>query len=99
MDETTALVSMLQHARVAQMSSVSGVGAYGEIRVDLFDPVESASQDAMAVESLPEFQCMCPGDVRFEVFDRDGERLASRPAPRRDAAACPMARPLRRVSG
>lgn len=30
----------------------------------------------MAVESLPGFRCMCLGDVRFEVFDQDGGRLA-----------------------
>ncbi|MFE7531575.1 hypothetical protein ACFU7Y_38590 [Kitasatospora sp. NPDC057542] len=74
---TTALDSVLQQAHVVQVSSVSGFGADGEIRVDLSDPAESAQlRTAMTVESLPGFHCMCLGDVRFEVFDRDGGRLA-----------------------
>jgi hypothetical protein len=77
MDGTTALDSVLQQAHVVRVSSVSEFGAYGEIRVDLSDPEESAQlRTAMAVESVPGFHCMCGGDVRFEVFDRDGERLA-----------------------
>ncbi|WP_030317862.1 hypothetical protein [Streptomyces flavochromogenes] len=77
MDETTALDSVLRHAHLAQVSSLSGCEAGGEIRVDLSDPAESAHlRRAMAVESLPGFHCMCGGDVRFELFDRDGERLA-----------------------
>ncbi|MFI6360962.1 hypothetical protein ACIBJF_52775 [Streptomyces sp. NPDC050743] len=77
MDGTTALDSVLQQAHVVQVSSVSGVGVDGEIRVDLSDPAESAQlRTAMAVESLPGFHCMCLGDVRFEVFDRNGGRLA-----------------------
>ncbi|WP_224280573.1 hypothetical protein [Streptomyces sp. LS1784] len=56
---------------------MSGFGADGEIRVDLSDPAESAQlRTAMTVESLPGFHCMCLGDVRFEVFDRDDGRLA-----------------------
>ncbi len=62
---------------MVQVSSVSGFGADGEIRVDLSDPAESAQlRTAMTVESLPGFHCMCLGDVRFEVFDRDDGRLA-----------------------
>ncbi|MFE0422083.1 hypothetical protein [Streptomyces sp. NPDC058953] len=76
MDGTTALDSVLQQAHMVLVSSVSGFGVVGEIRVDLSDPAESARlRTAMAVVSLPGFHCMCPGDVRFEVFDRDGERL------------------------
>ncbi|WP_406004666.1 hypothetical protein [Streptomyces sp. NBC_00987] len=56
---------------------MSGFEADGEIRVDLSDPTESAQlRRAMAVESLPGFHCMCGGDVRIELFDRHGERLA-----------------------
>ncbi|MGW2255746.1 hypothetical protein ACWCXH_37195 [Kitasatospora sp. NPDC001660] len=77
MDDTTALDSVLQQAHVVQVSSVSGFGVDAEIRVDLSDPAESAQlRTAMAVESLPGFHCMCLGDVHFEVFDPDGERLA-----------------------
>ncbi|MFE3526886.1 hypothetical protein ACFXOD_35965 [Streptomyces sp. NPDC059161] len=77
MDGTTALDSVLQQSHVVQVSSVSGLGVDEEIRVDLSDPAESAQlRTAMAVESLPGFHCMCLGDVRFEVFDRAGERLA-----------------------
>lgn len=77
MDGMTALDSVLQQAYVVRVSSVNGVGAVGEIRVDLSDPAESARlRTAMAVESLPGFHCMCLGDVRFEVFDRSGGRLA-----------------------
>ncbi|MFJ2137117.1 hypothetical protein ACIOMQ_41245 [Streptomyces sp. NPDC087845] len=77
MNGTTALDSMLQQAHVVQVSSVSGFGVDGEIRVDLSDPAESAQlRTAMAVESLPGFHCMCRKDVRFEVFDRDDGRLA-----------------------
>ncbi|MFF0043873.1 hypothetical protein ACFYRG_48300 [Streptomyces mirabilis] len=77
MDETTALNSVLQQAQVARLSSVSGFEADGEIRVDLSDPTGSAQlRRAMAVESLTGFHCMCGGDVRFEVFDRHGMRLA-----------------------
>ncbi|MFD7978715.1 hypothetical protein [Streptomyces sp. NPDC059071] len=77
MDGSTALGSVLQQAHVVQVSSVSGFGAVGEIRVDLSDPAESVQlRTAMAVESLPGFRCMCPGDVRFEVFDQGGGRLA-----------------------
>ncbi|KOU22738.1 hypothetical protein ADK52_20165 [Streptomyces sp. WM6372] len=77
MDATTALDSVLQQTHVVQVSSVSGFGSDGEIRVDLSDPAESAQlRMAMTVESLPGFHCMCLGDVRFEVFDRDGGRLA-----------------------
>ncbi|SEE21846.1 hypothetical protein SAMN05428939_7763 [Streptomyces sp. TLI_105] len=74
MDGTTALDGVLRQAHVVQ---VSGVGVDGEIRVDLSDPAESARlRTAMTVESLPGSHCMCLGDVRFEVFDRDGGRLA-----------------------
>ncbi|MGW1008307.1 hypothetical protein [Streptomyces sp. NPDC002520] len=74
---TPALDSVLQRARVVQVSSVSGFGVNGEIQVDLSDPAESAQlRTAMAVESLPGFHCMCGGDVRFELFGRDGEQLA-----------------------
>jgi len=77
MDGTTVLDSVLQQAHVVQVSSVSGFGVDEEIRVDLSDPAESAQlRTAMAVESLPGFHCMCLGDVRFEVFNLDGERLA-----------------------
>ncbi|MEW2625897.1 hypothetical protein [Streptomyces sp. NPDC048106] len=77
MDRTTALDSVLQQAHVVQVTSVSGSGLDGDIRVDLSDPAESDQlRRAMAVESLPGFQCMCLGDVRFDVFDRDGGRLA-----------------------
>ncbi|MGV9316455.1 hypothetical protein ACWDR0_30360 [Streptomyces sp. NPDC003691] len=77
MDRSTALDSVLQQAHVIRVSPVSGSGAVGEIRVDLSDPAESVRlRTAMAVESLPGFTCMCPGDVRFEVFDQDGGRLA-----------------------
>lgn len=77
MDGTTALDNVLQQAHVVQVSSVSEFEADGEIRVDLSDPAESAQlRTAMAVESLPGFRCMCLGDVRFEVFDRSGGRLA-----------------------
>ncbi|WP_420037728.1 hypothetical protein ACN2WE_40675 [Streptomyces sp. cg28] len=77
MDGTTALDNVLQQAHAVQVSSVNGVGAVGGIQVDLSDPAESAKlRTAMAVESLPGFHCMCPGDVRFEVFDRSGGRLA-----------------------
>ncbi|MFF7159459.1 hypothetical protein [Streptomyces sp. NPDC008139] len=45
--------------------------------MDLSDLAESTQlRTAMAVESLPGFHCMCLGDVRFEFFGRDGERLA-----------------------
>ncbi|MFJ3882943.1 hypothetical protein ACIPW5_36520 [Streptomyces sp. NPDC090077] len=78
MDEATALDNVLHQAHVVQVSSVNGVGAGGEIRVDLSDPAESAQlRTAMAVESMSGFHCMCLGDVRFEVFDRRGERLAA----------------------
>ncbi|MGW0868887.1 hypothetical protein ACWD3Z_00180 [Streptomyces sp. NPDC002740] len=77
MDRSTALDSVLRQAHVVQVSSVSGFGAVGEIRVDLSDPAESVQlRTAMAVESLPGVRCMCLGDVRFEVFDRSGGRLA-----------------------
>ncbi|WP_225804389.1 hypothetical protein [Streptomyces sp. NK15101] len=77
MDGTTALDSVLRRAHVVQVSSVSGAGTDGDIRVDLSDPAEAARfRTAMAVESLPGFHCMCLGDVRFEVFDRAGGRLA-----------------------
>ncbi|WP_043476721.1 hypothetical protein [Kitasatospora sp. MBT66] len=77
MDETTALDSVLQQAHMAQVSSVSGFEADGKFRVDLSDPAESDQlRRAMAVESLPGFHCMCGGDVRFELFDWAGERLA-----------------------
>lgn len=76
-DETAALDSVLQQAHVARMSAVNGFRANREIRVDLSDPAESTQlRTAMAVESLPGFHCMCLGDVRFEFFGRDGERLA-----------------------
>ncbi|MFE9796562.1 hypothetical protein ACFYRL_33070 [Streptomyces goshikiensis] len=77
MDGTTALDSVLRQVHVVQVSSVSGFAMDGEIRVDLSDPAESAQfRTAMAVESLPGSHCMCLGDVCFEVFDRDGGRLA-----------------------
>lgn len=77
MDGTTALDNVLQQAHMVQVGSVGGFGVDGEIRVDLSDPAESARlRTAMAVESLPGFHCMCLGDVRFEVLDRDGGRLA-----------------------
>lgn len=77
MDGTAALDSVLQQARVVQVSSASGFGVDGEIWVGLSDPVDSSQlRAAMAVESLPGFHCMCLGDVRFEVFDRNGGRLA-----------------------
>ncbi|MGW2522329.1 hypothetical protein ACWC09_36045 [Streptomyces sp. NPDC001617] len=77
MDGTTALDSLLQQAHLVQVSSVGGVGVDGEIRVDLSDPARLARlRTAMAVESLPGFHCMCLGDVRFELFDRSGGRLA-----------------------
>jgi hypothetical protein len=78
MDGTTALDSVLQHAHMLQVRPVGGLGVDGEIRVDLSDPAESAQlRTAMAVESLPGIHCMCLGDVRFEVFDRDGGQLAT----------------------
>ncbi|MFE9404915.1 hypothetical protein ACFYNY_24725 [Streptomyces sp. NPDC006530] len=77
MDGTTALDNVLRQAHMVQVSPVNGVGAVGDIRVDLSDRAESAQlRTAMAVESLPGSFCMCLGDVRFEVFDRDGGRLA-----------------------
>ncbi|KUJ42305.1 hypothetical protein ADL25_15425 [Streptomyces sp. NRRL F-5122] len=77
MDGTTALDSVLQQTHVVQLSSVGRFGVDGEIRVDLSDPAESARlRTAMAVESLPGVHCMCLGDVRFELSDRSGERLA-----------------------
>ncbi|MFJ9350988.1 hypothetical protein [Streptomyces sp. NPDC101237] len=77
MDSLTVLDSVLQQAHVVQVSSVSGVGTVRGIRVDLSDSAESVQfRTAMAVESLPGFRCMCLGDVRFEVFDREGGRLA-----------------------
>ncbi len=77
MNGTTALDNVLRQAHVVRVSLVNGVGASGEIRVDLSDPAESARlRTALAVESLPGFHCMCLGDVRFEVFDRSGGRLA-----------------------
>ncbi|WP_371476643.1 hypothetical protein [Kitasatospora sp. NBC_00315] len=77
MNGTTALDSVLQQAHVVRVSSVNGLGVDGEHRVDLSDPAESAElRRAMAVDSLPGFHCMCLGDVRFEVSDRDGGRLA-----------------------
>jgi hypothetical protein len=76
-DGTTALDGVLRQAHMVKVSSVSWGGEDGEIRVDLSDPAESARlRTAMAVESLPGFHCMCLGDVRFEVFDRAGGRLA-----------------------
>ncbi|MEU3402185.1 hypothetical protein [Streptomyces filamentosus] len=78
MDKTTALDNVLQQAHVVQVGSVNGAGAGGEIPVDLSDPAESARlRMAMAVELLPGFRCMCLGDVRFEMFDRSGDRLAA----------------------
>ncbi|MFJ9547522.1 hypothetical protein [Streptomyces erythrochromogenes] len=87
MDGTTALDSVLQEAHTVRVSSVgpvspvspvSGSGVDGGIRVDLSGPAEPARiRAAMAVESLPGIRCMCPGDVRFEVFDRAGGRLAA----------------------
>ncbi|MFE5796242.1 hypothetical protein ACFQ8C_27195 [Streptomyces sp. NPDC056503] len=77
MDRSTALDGVLQQAHVVQVSSVSGFGAVGEIRVDLSDPAESVQlRTAMAVESLSGVRCVCLGDVRFEVFGQDGGRLA-----------------------
>lgn len=77
MNGTTALDNVLRQAHEVQVSSVSGSEVDGEIRVDLSDPAESARlRTAMAVESLPGVHCMCLGTVRFEVFDRDGGRLA-----------------------
>ncbi|MBB4986552.1 hypothetical protein [Streptomyces nymphaeiformis] len=77
MDGTTALDGVLRQAHMVKVSSVSWGGEDGEIRVDLSDPAESARlRTAMAVESLPGFHCMCLGDVRFEVFDQAGGRLA-----------------------
>ncbi|MFJ2593494.1 hypothetical protein [Streptomyces erythrochromogenes] len=78
MDGTTALDSVLHQAHAVRVSAVSRSGVDGELRVDLSDPVESARlRTAMAVESLPGFHCMCPGDVCFEAFDRAGGRLAA----------------------
>ncbi|MFI1815229.1 hypothetical protein ACH414_33330 [Streptomyces sp. NPDC020422] len=77
MDTSTALDSVLRQAYVVRVSPASGAGVDGEIRVDLSDPAESARlRAAMAVESLPGFACMCLGDVRFEMLDRAGGRLA-----------------------
>ncbi|MET9045840.1 hypothetical protein ABZX34_23810 [Streptomyces sp. NPDC004362] len=77
MDGTTALDSVLQQAHVVQLSSVGRFGVDRQIRVDLSDPAESARlRTAMTVESLPGVHCMCFGDVRFELSDRSGERLA-----------------------
>ncbi|MFF0292272.1 hypothetical protein ACFYST_03180 [Kitasatospora sp. NPDC004614] len=77
MDVTTALDSVLQQAHLVRVSPVPGSGLDGELRVDLSDPAESARlRTVMAVESLPGIQCMCLGDVRFEVFDRNGGPLA-----------------------
>ncbi|MEW1549903.1 hypothetical protein [Streptomyces tsukubensis] len=76
MDRSTALDSVLQQAHVVRVSSVSGCEAAAEIRVDLSDPAESAQlRTSMAVESLGS-PCMCLGNVRFEMFDRSGGRLA-----------------------
>ncbi|MEW1551822.1 hypothetical protein [Streptomyces tsukubensis] len=76
MDRLTALDRVLQQAHVVRVSSVIESEAVAETRVDLSDPAESARlRTAMAVESLG-FQCMCLGDVRFEVFDRSGGRIA-----------------------
>lgn len=77
MDGTTTLDSVLQQAHVVQVSSVSGFGVNGEIMVDLSDPAKSERlRTAVAVESLPGFHYMCVGDVRFELFDPSGGRLA-----------------------
>ncbi|MER7467988.1 hypothetical protein [Streptomyces sp. NPDC097981] len=77
MDARTALDSVLQQAHVVRVGSVGELGMDGEIQVDLCDPAESAQlRTAMAVDSLPGIHCMCLGDVRFELFDRDGGRLA-----------------------
>ncbi|MFF3089513.1 hypothetical protein ACFVRB_31415 [Streptomyces nojiriensis] len=77
MDATTALDGVLQQTHMVLVGAVGGLGADGEIRVDLSDPAESTRlRTAMTVDSLPGFHCMCLGDVRFELFDRDGGRLA-----------------------
>ncbi|MFK0214338.1 hypothetical protein [Streptomyces sp. NPDC090298] len=77
MNGTTALDQVLQRADLVRVGSVHEAGADGEFRVNLCDPAESDQlRAAMAVESLPGTHCMCLGDVRFELFDRDGERLA-----------------------
>ncbi|GGY77216.1 hypothetical protein [Streptomyces anulatus] len=77
MDGMTALDSVLQQAHMVRISPVSGFGGDGEIWVDLADPAEMGQlRAAMGVESLVGSRCMCLGDVRFEVLDPGGERLA-----------------------
>ncbi|MFB8085752.1 hypothetical protein [Streptomyces sp. NPDC055992] len=77
MDGTTALDGVLHRVYAVHASPVHGSEADGEIRVDFADPAEwAAFRAAVAVESLPGFDCMCGGDVRFEMLDRRGERLA-----------------------
>ncbi|MER6024300.1 hypothetical protein [Streptomyces anulatus] len=77
MDGMTALDSVLQQAHMVRVSPVSGFGVDGDIWVDLADPAELGQfRAAMGVESLAGSHCMCLGDVRFEVFDPGGERLA-----------------------
>lgn len=77
MDGMTTLDRVLQQAHMVRVSPVSGFGVDGFIWVDLADPAELGQlRAAIAVESLAGSRCMCLGDVRFEVFDPGGERLA-----------------------
>ncbi|WP_331756050.1 hypothetical protein OH791_38575 (plasmid) [Streptomyces anulatus] len=77
MDGMTDLDNVLQQAHMVRVSPVSGYGVDGFIWVDLADPAELGQlRAAIAVESLAGSRCMCLGDVRFEVFDPGGERLA-----------------------
>lgn len=62
--------------RTALGVRVSEIEWYGEIVVDLTRPdVLEGLRAAMAIESLPGVVCACAGQVRFEFFDVQGERL------------------------
>ncbi|GAA4840269.1 hypothetical protein [Kitasatospora terrestris] len=75
MGGTTALDSVLRQASAVRVGPVSGDA---ELRVELADSAEAARlRAAMAVDSIPDSYCMCLGDVRFELLDRDGGQLDS----------------------
>ncbi|MFH8253968.1 hypothetical protein [Streptomyces roseolus] len=77
MGGATALDDVLRQAHVVRIGLVGGDGTDARVQVDLSDAVESARlRKAMAVEALPGFHCMCSGDVRFELTDRSGQRIA-----------------------
>ncbi|MCR3746487.1 hypothetical protein [Lentzea californiensis] len=73
---TVGLFALDAVVRTASIVRISEIEWYGEIVVDLTQPdVLDSLRVAMAVSSLPGYVCACRGQVRFEFFDAQGERL------------------------